>query len=118
MKAWSTAWNIARKKFDDFDLWQIRRTGKGCLSYIIASQKEAIVIDASLPVEAYQQLIGQHNLSVKYVMDTHIHADHLSRSRQVAERLQAPLFLPSPTKVLFADEIGSASVRARASQYV
>lgn len=104
MKAWSTAWNVARKKFDDFDLWQIRRTGKGCLSYVIASQKEAIVIDASLPVEVYEQLIGQHNLSVKYVMETHIHADHLSRSRQVAERFHAPLFLPSPNKVQFGYE--------------
>lgn len=28
MKAWGTAWNVARKHFTDFEVVQIRRTGK------------------------------------------------------------------------------------------
>jgi glyoxylase-like metal-dependent hydrolase (beta-lactamase superfamily II)/rhodanese-related sulfurtransferase len=102
MKAWSSAWNIAQKRFDNFEIIQIRRTGKGCLSYIIASGKEAIIIDASLDVQVYQNLVQEHELSVKYVIETHIHADHLSRSKQVAEYFGVPLFLPVPNKVQFA----------------
>jgi len=101
MKGWSLAWNTAHQSFDDFEVWQIRRTGKGCLSYIIASDKEAIIIDASLPVEVYAQLVNQQNLSVKYVIETHIHADHLSRSKEAAEYFKAPLYLPTPNKVQF-----------------
>jgi glyoxylase-like metal-dependent hydrolase (beta-lactamase superfamily II) len=101
MKGWSLAWNTAHQSFDDFEIWQIRRTGKGCLSYIIASNKEAIIIDASLPLEVYTQLINQNNLSVKYVIETHIHADHLSRSKEIAEYFHAPLYLPVPNKVQF-----------------
>ncbi|HET9278434.1 MAG TPA: rhodanese-like domain-containing protein, partial [Flavitalea sp.] len=37
MKAWSKAWNIAQKLFPDFEVLQVRRTGKGCLSYIVYS---------------------------------------------------------------------------------
>src|SRR5690242_4928969 len=80
MKAWSTAWNVATKQFKNFEVLQIRRTGKGCLSYILSSDKEAIIIDASLPLEVYEKLIGDRGLSLKYVVETHIHADHLSRS--------------------------------------
>ena len=101
MKAWSKAWNVALKQFPDFEVLQIRRTGKGCLSYIIFSNKEAIIIDASLPVEVYEELVHQHDLSVKYVIETHIHADHLSRSKQAADLFNASLFLPIPNKVQF-----------------
>ncbi|OQP60080.1 hypothetical protein A3860_34685 [Niastella vici] len=101
MKAWSKAWNVAHKQFPDFEILQVRRTGKGCLSYIIFSNNEAIIIDASLPEEVYEELIHQHELSVKYVIETHIHADHLSRSKQVADFFKTPLFLPIPNKVQF-----------------
>jgi glyoxylase-like metal-dependent hydrolase (beta-lactamase superfamily II) len=101
MKAWSKAWNVAKKTFPGFEVLQVRRTGKGCLSYIISSNGEAIIVDASLPSAVYEELIDQHRLSVKCVMETHIHADHLSRSRQIANRLKAPLFLPIPNKVKF-----------------
>ena len=101
MKAWSKAWNVAQKEFPDFKVLQVRRTGKGCLSYIIISNKEAIIIDASLPSAVYEELVHQHELVVKYVIETHIHADHLSRSKQVADFFKAPLFLPIPNKVQF-----------------
>jgi glyoxylase-like metal-dependent hydrolase (beta-lactamase superfamily II)/rhodanese-related sulfurtransferase len=101
MKGWSLAWNTAHEAFDDFEVWQIRRTGKGCLSYIIASNKEAIIIDTSLPIEVYAELVRLHHLSVKYVIETHIHADHLSRSKELAQYFHIPLYLPVPNKVQF-----------------
>lgn len=101
MKGWSLAWNTAHRSFGNFELWQIRRTGKGCLSYIIASGKEAIVIDASLPLEVYAELVNQHRLSVKYIIETHIHADHLSRSKELAQYFHVPLHMPAPDKVQF-----------------
>jgi glyoxylase-like metal-dependent hydrolase (beta-lactamase superfamily II)/rhodanese-related sulfurtransferase len=101
MKAWSLAWNLAHQGFDGFEVWQIRRTGKGCLSYIITSNKEAIIVDASLPLEVYIQLVNQNNLLVKYVIETHIHADHLSRSKEIAQYFHAPLYLPIQNKVKF-----------------
>lgn len=101
MKSWSKSWNTAQMQFGNFEVLQIRRTGKGCLSYIISSNEEAIVIDASLPVEVYQKLVQQYSLRIKYVVETHIHADHLSRSKEVAEYFQVPLYLPIRNRVEF-----------------
>jgi glyoxylase-like metal-dependent hydrolase (beta-lactamase superfamily II)/rhodanese-related sulfurtransferase len=101
MKGWSLAWNVANKQFDGFEVLQVRRTGKGCLSYIVFSNNEAAIVDASLPLEVYKNLVQDRELTVKYVLETHIHADHLSRSAQVADYFHAPLFLPEPNKVQF-----------------
>jgi len=101
MKGWSLAWNKAVMFFDNFQIIQLRRTGKGCLSYIIASNKEAIAIDASLPIEVYENTLRGNNWQLKYVMETHIHADHLSRSKQLADQYKVPLSLPVPNKVSF-----------------
>ena len=52
MKAWSLAWNAAEVPLSDTSarVIQVRRTGKGCLSYIVNSAEEAAVIDpASAP---------------------------------------------------------------------
>jgi glyoxylase-like metal-dependent hydrolase (beta-lactamase superfamily II) len=102
MKAWSTAWNTATITFDKFEVVQFRRTGKGCLSYLIISEKEAAIVDASLPIDAYEQFLTKRNSTLKFVIDTHIHADHLSRSRQLAEKYSIPYYLPVQNRVSFS----------------
>jgi glyoxylase-like metal-dependent hydrolase (beta-lactamase superfamily II) len=101
MKGWSLSWNTAKLSFPDFEIIQFRRTGKGCLSYLISSNNEAIVVDASLPVETYQDLLQKEKLKLKQVIETHIHADHLSRSKQLAEINNVTLHLPVPNNVAF-----------------
>lgn len=102
MKAWSLSWNTAETAFSNFSIEQIRRTGKGCLSYIVFSGSEAVVVDASLPVEVYLDILRKRKLTLKYVIETHIHADHLSRSRQLAGISNASLHLPVPNSVEFS----------------
>jgi glyoxylase-like metal-dependent hydrolase (beta-lactamase superfamily II)/rhodanese-related sulfurtransferase len=103
MKAWSLAWNTAEIPLEDGStrVIQVRRTGKGCLSYLIGAGEEAFVIDASLDPQIYLDLARSHGWQITSVFDTHIHADHLSRSRQLAERSGAMLFLPEQPPVSF-----------------
>jgi glyoxylase-like metal-dependent hydrolase (beta-lactamase superfamily II) len=103
MKAWSLAWNTAEVPLEDRSAYviQVRRTGKGCLSYLIGAGEEAFVIDASLDPQVYLDLAIRHGWQITSVFDTHIHADHLSRSRQLAERSGAMLFLPQQPRVSF-----------------
>jgi glyoxylase-like metal-dependent hydrolase (beta-lactamase superfamily II) len=103
MKAWSLAWNTANVPLQDqaVQVIQVRRTGKGCLSYLISDGEKATVIDASLDPQVYLDLAQQRRWQITSVLDTHIHADHLSRSRQLAEQSGAMLFLPDQRRVLF-----------------
>ncbi len=103
MKAWSLAWNIAEVPVagDTVHVFQVRRTGKGCLSYLIGAGEEAMVIDASLDPQVYLDLARSHGWQITSVFDTHIHADHLSRSRQLAQMSGAMLFLPDQQRVSF-----------------
>jgi glyoxylase-like metal-dependent hydrolase (beta-lactamase superfamily II) len=103
MKAWSMAWNSAEAPVPESaaTVIQVRRTGKGCLSYLIGSDGEATVIDAALPPAVYQDLADEHGWTITHVLDTHIHADHLSRSRQLAEATAATLHLPAQDRVTY-----------------
>jgi rhodanese-related sulfurtransferase len=103
MKAWSMAWNSAEVPLTDSAtrVIQIRRTGKGCLSYLIVSNGEAAVIDASVGSEVYTNLANEHGGRIRWVLETHIHADHLSRARQLADEQGAPLVLPAQDRVRF-----------------
>lgn len=84
MKAWNYAWNTAEMKSNDTTLIQVRRVAKGCISYIVASENEAIVIDASLEPNVYTELAQKNGWTIKYVMDTHTHADYISRTIELA----------------------------------
>lgn len=103
MKAWSLAWNTAEIAVagGTVQVIQVRRTGKGCLSYLIGAGNEAFVIDAALDPQVYLDLAQRHGWQITSVFDTHIHADHLSRSRQLAERSGATLVLPDQQRVSF-----------------
>ncbi len=103
MKAWSLAWNSAEVPVPGSaaTVVQVRRTGKGCLSYLIGNNDEAVVIDAALPAEVYQDLAAEHGWTITRVLDTHVHADHLSRSRLLAEQTGATLHLPEQDRVSY-----------------
>ena len=93
MKAWSLAWNTAEVPVQagTVRVLQVRRTGKGCLSYLIGAGTEAVVIDASLDPQVYLGLAAGYGWRITAVLETHIHADHLSRSRQLAVLADARL---------------------------
>ncbi len=103
MTAWSLAWNSAEVPVPGSaaTVVQVRRTGKGCLSYLIGNNDEAVVIDAALPAEVYQDLAAEHGWTITRVLDTHVHADHLSRSRLLAEQTGATLHLPEQDRVSY-----------------
>jgi glyoxylase-like metal-dependent hydrolase (beta-lactamase superfamily II)/rhodanese-related sulfurtransferase len=123
MKAWSLAWNVAEVPLpdDSVHVIQVRRTGKGCLSYVVGAGAEAAVIDPSVATDVYIRLATRRGWSIRHVLDTHIHADHLSRARELADRTDATLLLPPQRRATFpfvplADgeslRVGSASLTA------
>ena len=95
MRAWSLAWNTAQTTVSGCEVVQVRRTGKGCLSYIVESEGEAVVIDASVDADVYLRLLRERGWQLVAVVDTHIHADHLSRSRLLAQLEGVELWLPA-----------------------
>lgn len=101
MKAWSLAWNVAEVSRSGSEIVQVRRTGKGCLSYIVGSNGEAVVIDASLDPDVYLRLIRERGWRLVAVLETHIHADHLSRSRLLAERAGVEVWIPEQKRAHF-----------------
>jgi glyoxylase-like metal-dependent hydrolase (beta-lactamase superfamily II)/rhodanese-related sulfurtransferase len=123
MKSWSLAWNTAEVKLPQPEtrVLQVRRAGKGCLSYLVGSDEEAAVIDASLDPEVYLGLAEERGWKISHVLDTHVHADHLSRSRRLAELVGATLHMPegAPVSYPFSAlgdgdvlQVGSATLEA------
>src|SRR5919106_4137233 len=64
-------------------------------SYLIGCQRadEAIVIDANRDVEQYIEVAAHEGLRITHVTETHIHADFVSGSRELAQRTGASLCL-------------------------
>ncbi|MBI1767352.1 MAG: MBL fold metallo-hydrolase [Bacteroidetes bacterium] len=102
MKAWNFAWNSAATTIHNVKIIQVRRSAKGCLSYMVGSDDEAIVIDASLDPQVYLDLAKANGWSIKYVTDTHVHADYLSRTRELAKASLAKHILIDQAKVEYS----------------
>lgn len=103
MKAWSLAWNSAGVPLAGIEarVIQVRRTGKGCLSYLAGSNGEAAVIDPALDPQIYMALAQERGWTITKILDTHIHADHLSRARALAQACRATLYLPAQDRVAY-----------------
>ncbi|GLI82886.1 hypothetical protein ANABIO32_05740 [Rossellomorea marisflavi] len=96
MKAWSE--HLEPVKVGDLadggELYQFVRLGKGCLSYMVLSGGEAAVIDATRMTSAYTAFAGEKGAKIKHVFDTHLHADHISGGRMLAEQAGGSYWLP------------------------
>ncbi|WP_054956948.1 MBL fold metallo-hydrolase [Paenibacillus dakarensis] len=96
MKAWSE--HLVPVKAGDLkdggELYQFVRIGKGCLSYMAVSNGEAALFDASRMTDVYIDFANSLNVEIKHVFDTHLHADHVSGGRTIAEKTNATYWLP------------------------
>lgn len=96
MQAWSE--HLEPIKIADLSggghLHQFVRIGKGCLSYLIESQGEAMVIDPARTVQAYKSFADAKGWTIKHVADTHLHADHISGGPTLAKQTGATYWLP------------------------
>lgn len=96
MKAWSEY--LLPVKIGDLkdggSIYQFNRIGKGCLSYLVESNGEAAIIDSARTVEAYEDFAKENNIEIKHMIDTHLHADHISGGRRLAVNTGATYWLP------------------------
>jgi glyoxylase-like metal-dependent hydrolase (beta-lactamase superfamily II) len=74
-------------------VWQVNRRGKGCLSYIVQAGRDAIVVDPSRDVPWYERFVQTLGARLVHVLDTHVHADHLSGGPLLAARAGVPYFV-------------------------
>lgn len=75
-----------------------------CLSeaaYFIADGKEAAIIDPIRDVDQYLRLAEQHQVKIKYIFETHFHADFLSGHLELAAKTGACIIYGPTTKAAF-----------------
>ncbi len=74
----------------------------GCLahaSYLIGSDGEAAVVDPQRDVDQYIKEATAQNLKIKYIIETHLHADFVSGHRELADKTGA--------EIVFGKEAGA-----------
>jgi hydroxyacylglutathione hydrolase len=69
-------------------------------SYLIGSEGEAVVVDPQRDVDQYIQEAEANGLTIKYVIETHLHADFVSGHRELAARTGA--------EIVFGENAGAA----------
>jgi hydroxyacylglutathione hydrolase len=76
----------------------------GCLahaSYLIGSDGEAAVVDPQRDVDQYLEEAKAEGLKIKFVIETHLHADFVSGHRELAARTGAEIVFSEKARATF-----------------
>ena len=75
--------------------WQVLRPAKACLSYVLGVPGQGcIVVDPARFPDTYLRLADEHDMPIRHVVDTHIHADHISGGPALSQALGVPYHVP------------------------
>ncbi len=92
MEGWSEVYDVVEIPTESgVEIVQFQRRAKGCLSYLIAdpATETAAVVDPTRHTDRYAALASDRGYSIEYVLDTHVHADHVSGGRELADYVGA-----------------------------
>jgi glyoxylase-like metal-dependent hydrolase (beta-lactamase superfamily II)/rhodanese-related sulfurtransferase len=75
----------------------------GCSSYFVASRqsREAVVVDPAFDIQPYLSLAEERGYRITTIIDTHLHADHISGNRKLAAATGAEVCLHESADALF-----------------
>ena len=95
MDAWARVCRTTELATDPATIVQYRRPATGCLGYLVVAGDEAVVVDPLLAfVDRYVDDAAARGAEITTVVDTHVHADHLSGLRELAARTGATPVMP------------------------
>ncbi|HEX7207509.1 MAG TPA: rhodanese-like domain-containing protein [Nitrososphaeraceae archaeon] len=94
LKAWSFSFEIASTEYkidnsSKIRLFQFRRIGKGCISYLLDSEGQSVIIDPVYPINEYLDKASEVGTKIIKIIDTHQHADHVSAAKSLAKETGA-----------------------------
>jgi glyoxylase-like metal-dependent hydrolase (beta-lactamase superfamily II)/rhodanese-related sulfurtransferase len=100
LNGWNTVYDLSliTQKNSPINIWQIRRISKGCISYLICNSltKDALVIDATCEIDSIiSNILNENNFKLTKVVDTHLHADHLSGATKLAKKYGSTIYVSS-----------------------
>ena len=104
MAAWANVYDHAEVRVGRATIIQVRRRGKGCFSFVIGTGGQCMVVDPSTDLERYEHLAASKGWTITAVLDTHLHADHLSGGRALASAVGAHYYLGDAEPVHFSHE--------------
>ncbi|MGI6657588.1 MAG: MBL fold metallo-hydrolase [Desulfobulbus sp.] len=83
---------------------QIQVQGLGCFSYILGcpAKGEMIVVDPKRDIDDYLTVAREEGMRITHIIDTHVHADHVSGAHELAARTGAPICMHPDTPAQFA----------------
>ncbi|SDM54620.1 thiosulfate/3-mercaptopyruvate sulfurtransferase [Halogranum gelatinilyticum] len=97
MQGWSAVYDVVEipTASDGIEILQIQRRAKGCLGYLVGDveSREAAVIDASRHTDEFVTAAEERGYTITHVFDTHVHADHVSGGRNLADEVGATYHL-------------------------
>lgn len=101
MAQWNNIYDIAMISNNSnlpVTIWQVRRISKGCIGYVISSNidKKAVVIDPPRAIEeSFLRIAKDNQLNITKIIDTHMHADHVSGASRLAQVTGADICVSS-----------------------
>lgn len=105
MKSWSEYLQPVKVfQNEALKVYQFIRVGKGCLSYMIVSGTEAMIIDPSRFTDVYQEMARREKAEITYIVDSHLHADHISGGKRLADETGAKYYLMKSEGAIFEHE--------------
>ena len=77
--------------------------GLGCLSYMIGCPRvsQAIVVDPKRDIQDYLDTARQEKMRITGIIETHVHADHVSGARELQNETGAPIYIGEGTPVSY-----------------
>ncbi|CAM3510610.1 rhodanese-like domain-containing protein [Aeromicrobium ponti] len=94
MKSWSEYLYKAEVYRDEnVKVYQFIRVGKGCLSYMVVSENEALIVDPSRFTGIYEEEAAKDGVKITHIVDSHLHADHISGGKELSERTGGKYYL-------------------------
>src|SRR3990172_3899451 len=99
---------------------QILHEEKSCISYLIGCPAKGVcaAIDPQGDPQIYLENAERGGMKISHIIETHVHADHLSTAHPLSARCGAPVHLGTGAQVDFpyiplSEEIGRAWGRGR-----
>ena len=85
---------------------QFKVDGLGCYSYLIGcpAKGTACVVDPERHVGQYLDTAQENGLQIKAIFDTHLHADHITGSAELAVRTGANVYVHSEVEAAYPHE--------------